>query len=79
MPDIFTLSMTELPQFGRLVEFVVEVNELAERNDDRELQDLVEELKSDLLFMPDSLTDRWSSYLRQVEQEARDDRLDTPD
>lgn len=44
-------SVTEMPHFRRLVNFMVDVEQLADERCDLELHDLVEEARDDLLQM----------------------------
>ena len=44
-----SLSVTELPQFRRLVDFVVDVGEYAHEQGDEGLQSLLQDLADDLL------------------------------
>jgi len=46
-----SVSVTELPQFRRLVQFVSEVEEYAEFRQDEELDALAQAAKADLLEM----------------------------
>lgn len=43
------ITATEMPHFRRLVEFVEQVEQLADERCDLELQDLVEAVRDDLL------------------------------
>ena len=45
----FKFSLTELPQFQRLVRFVVEVEDYAVWTQDEDLQAKVDELRKDLI------------------------------
>jgi hypothetical protein len=46
---VFKVSVTEVPQFRRLVEFLEAVENVGRINADDELQELVEECREDLL------------------------------
>ena len=51
MKAILSMSLTEMPQYRRLVAFVREVEEWAEVSEDEVLSALVENLEGDLLEM----------------------------
>ena len=53
MTPRLSLSLTEMPQYRRLVEFVAEVADYAEMTDNRELAEAVEKLRADLMAMSD--------------------------
>lgn len=48
-PILVTYSLTEVPHFGRLVEFVADVYTYANETDDYALQGLVDTLRDDLI------------------------------
>lgn len=52
-----TMSLTELPQFGRLVEFVGWAHAYAEETDDYALAAAIEELTDDLRQMAPKIGD----------------------
>jgi len=48
----YELSVTELPHFERLVEFLADVDDHAHREVDLDLKGLVESCRDDLLTLP---------------------------
>ena len=48
-----SLSLTETPQYRRLVEFIGEVAAYAEATDNAELAEIVERLRADLVELAD--------------------------
>ena len=50
MPSVFmTVSMTEVPQYRRLVRFIMDIEDYARLTADEDLANLVMDLRSDLL------------------------------
>lgn len=50
---IVTISVTELPHFERIIQFICDVDDYAHREVDLELQGIVEDCRSDLLTIRD--------------------------
>ena len=51
MTPRLSLSLTETPQYRRLVQFIGEVSEYAQETNDAALADIVERLRADLMAM----------------------------